>query len=233
MKAVVVAIASTGDPYDDLRCQFERHFAMHAPPCFDLVFLYASDAPPDERCDEKFVARCPELATDTLIPGVLQKTVCYLRQMPEGYDFVVRTNVSSWYHWDHLRRYLEACPRSGFAAGYSPDGSHLSGCNMVLSADVAALVAGADLETDVIDDVAISRELERRGISGRAVSRLDMVYDRTLEVHGPPGEAFHVRLKRYDRGEDVRTFGLLTLMYDGAARAADLVSRLTGADLVP
>jgi len=211
MRAVVAAISSRGAPYDALRAAFEAHFRANAPPSLDLVFLYARDGPEDA-----LSARCPHLPRESLVPGALAKTAWFLGQPGlERYDFVVRTNLSSWYNWHALERFLGGLPRgTRLAAGFSPDGSHLSGCNLILSARLARELASAPLDASLIDDLAISRYLfSDPGVDLRGVARLDLVYGDAVEQHGAPEHTFHVRLKHHDRALDVALFRALTACY--------------------
>lgn len=216
MRVLVLVIASRGAAYDAMRVAWGRH----APPAgWRVAWLYGEPHDAPEPGD--FVAAgVPEC----LIPGALDKTISALRGMPlSEYDYVLRTNLSSWFHWGVLARYLAESPRARFCAGWSPDGSHLSGCGLLMSSDVAARLAAAnDLDRGLVDDLAWSAWLARsRDIAIEWTPRIDLVYDDTVLLHPSPAvaaaHAWQVRLKHHDRALDARLLSELVAGYDPGA----------------
>lgn len=223
MRVAVLVIASPG--YDAFAALWARH-AARAPPEFTVRFLVTREA--DGVRGQNWVF--PDVK-ESLVPGVLDKTLlAFRRALDEDFDVVVRTNMSSFYHWRALRAFLDASPSRGLAAGLAPDRSHLSGCNLVLSRDVVEHVLAHQRELDraVIDDVALAAvllrdfdpawvpRLEFAAVSApmtrsgrcRALLRLD-----GDARHAP--HVFHVRLKTPGaRDFDVANFRALVDAYD-------------------
>ena len=223
----IVAIASPGPPYDALAPLVVDHFLRSAPPTYTLVLLYGDRVPPGAPAPSGHRVRVVAAPfPDTLVPGVLDKTVWWLGRHAGAYEYVVRTNLSSWYHWEGLDAYLRAMPGRRAMAGYAPDASHASGCNLILTSDLAAaLGAATDLDRGLVDDLAFAAWARARGLSWRPVGRLDLVYEAALLVHEPEVLAFHVRLKHADRAEDPAWFRALADQYDPEQPAVQAVLR--------
>lgn len=216
MKVAVLVIASPGAAYARFRELWALH-AARAPASMTVRFL-VTEAGDD--MDWAFPG-----VRESLVPGILDKTLLAFRRcVDEGFDAVVRTNLSSFYHWKALGDFLRGAPERGLAAGLSPDRSHLSGCNLVLSRDVVehVLAHAAELDRGKIDDLALSALL-LRDFRARWVPRLEIVdVSGTRGLLSLPGagagadpEPFHVRLKNPGRREfDVDNFAALVEVYD-------------------
>jgi hypothetical protein len=204
MRVDVLAIASPGQAYDALKVVAWEH-SKAAPPGFRVEFVYgdsvsAKPTPLDAHYDD--VPEC-------MIPGILDKSIAAMRAALDSADppdFIVRTNVSTWFRWDRMAYWLETAPRTGLAAGYSPDHTHLCGCCIVLSADVArALVGYKGYDTSLIDDLAIAKALDAMGVAFRWIPRIDILSD-AIVGHCTEGqdplEAFQVRIKSCLGGGD-------------------------------
>lgn len=237
MRVLVLVIASrpaggTAAEYDvpayaPMREAWDKH-AAQAPEGLDVRFVYGAGGPAGPR-DWTF-EDVPETAT----PGILDKTVLALeRGLRDGYDAFVRTNLSSFYQWRALLDFLRSQPPERLAAGLCPDRSHLSGCNLVMSRDVAQAVVAATttLDRSKIDDLAISEFLLSR-YAPTWISRLELVFgaDRgyVLLHPGDAGEAaFHVRLKNPGkRDTDAVFLRRLVDLYDPALPAETLCQML-------
>ena len=223
MRVLVLVIASRGPAYDAMRRAWARH-ASARPAGWRVAWLYGEPSEPGAEPSEPgdFVARG---VRECITPGALDKTVAALRELlTDDYDYVLRTNLSSWFHWRLLAEHLAGCPRARYAAGYSPDGSHLSGCGLLMSRDVAARLAKASLDRGLVDDLAWSAWLARtRDIDIEWTPRIDLVYDDAVLLHPSPaaaaGSAWQVRLKHHDRALDARLLELLVAGYDPGAGA--------------
>lgn len=218
MRVLVLVIASRGKAYDGMRRAWDVHLRA-APACVDVRFLYGArddGAGDDGAGDDGLVGNVEYDIPECIVPGALDKTVRFLSETDvSGYAYVVRTNLSSWFHWDRLLAWLRERPRAGFAAGYSPDRSHLSGCNLTLSRDLAAGLACAPLDRGLVDDLAWSPWIFSEAAVVECVPRLDLVYgDYDVELHGNVDAAWHVRLKHTDRDLDVALMDFLAREYD-------------------
>lgn len=218
MRVLIAVIASVTDHYDAMKAAWIRHFrACPQSTDFsaDLEFLYGVPGPQNPgEYDTVF----PDVR-ESLVPGILQKTTKAFRE--SDHDFVVRTNLSSWFHWRGLRDFLRSSPSTDFVAGYSPTKDHLSGCNFIASRDVIEYLGKYEFPGTDFDDLELSRAV--RHVPWTWVSRIDLVYASSIEIHGDPRAAFHVRLKHDDRTLDVRLFDALVCAYSEDVSAADLV----------
>ena len=220
MRVAVLVIASPG--YDAFAALWARH-AARAPPEFAVRFLVTREADGVPGLNWVF-----EGVEESTVPGILDKTLlAFRRALDEDFDVVVRTNMSSFYHWPALRAFLDASPSRGLAAGLSPDRSHLSGCNLVLSRDVVehVLAHRPELDRADLDDVALSAVL-LRDFDPTWVPRLEFTVVTApmtrsgrcralLRLDGDSAHVFHVRLKTPGaRDFDVDNFRALVEAYD-------------------
>ena len=240
MRVYVGVIASGGGAYDAMKAAWLAH--VPAPDDggdfrVDVEFLYGAPAPGGESASSR--DRSYDDVPESLVPGVLDKTLRAFRDAlaatrDGGYDFFVRTNLSSWYHWAALKTFLESCPSLGLAAGFSPGRDHLSGCNLVVSRDVAEELVRAPYPRRDLDDLETSSViLQTLGIAPRWVSRVDLVYDAAVIVHGRARDAFHVRLKHFDRRADVALVRALVDAYDPGVPTSETVDRALAACGLP
>jgi hypothetical protein len=210
MRVDVLAIASPGRVYDAMKAVAAEH-ARAAPPGFRVEFVYGGGGgggngttPGGATLDRSYDV--PE----NMVPGILDKSIAAMRAALDSADppqYIVRTNVSTWFRWDRLAAYLETAHRTGLAAGYSPDHSHLCGCCIVLSADVArALVDFDSYDKSLIDDLAIAGALRRLGVDVQWIPRVDILADAIVghgeEVGQDPAETCQVRVKHCLGGDD-------------------------------
>lgn len=198
-----MVIASPGEAYDLMQEAWLVSWRRQHRPGLRLVILRGwpggtgppvvpLDAPAAE---EVRVAGVPE----TLIPGVLDKTVACLAGLGPGWVF--RTNLSSYVEVPALQRAMEALPEGG-VLGFSPGRDHLCGAGMGLSPGAVSVLLRerAHLDRSLIDDVAISRLLLSRGCPVTWTGRIDRVWPDGLCLHGTA--RYHVRLKTLDRRGD-------------------------------
>lgn len=148
------------------------------------------------------IVRIP--TSETLIPGVLDKTVhaiqYFLQDSHRNFKYILRTNLSSMWHWQRLLQVLRMLNDTGVYAGVRGPG-FVSGAGMLLSRDVAELLIEnrSDLDMRVIDDVAIGALMTRLNIRSTILTRYD--YTSThLPAPLDKGERFyHYRIKTANR----------------------------------
>jgi hypothetical protein len=93
------------------------------------------------------------------------------------FDYLLRTNTSSYVHRPLLSEQVGALPRQGYYGGSLVPGDPpwVSGTGILMSRDVAELGAADDSwEYDVVDDVAMGRVAHRAGIEPRELPRVDV-----------------------------------------------------------
>lgn len=197
-----LAIASGGEAYDAMKLVGAEHLNSVDNGVLDIKaqYVYGTDS---TSAVKKYATPLDKMydVPESMIPGILDKSVLAMRAaLLDSPDYVIRTNASTWFHWDKLAAWLENAPRTGLAAGYSPDQSHLCGCCVILSADVARkLTDDAVLDKSLIDDLAMSKALRELGVQFTWIPRIDIL-DHGIVGHGSelgmdPADAFQLRIK--------------------------------------
>lgn len=116
------------------------------------------------------------------------------------FDFVYRTNTSSYVDTAMLSQLLASKQRSRYYAGYhNPSyGGFASGCGYALSRDCAKIVA-ADRRVAAAypDDVAVAKLLQSHGITHEHLQRMDLETQQQLDAWRSSGRqrCFHYRCK--------------------------------------
>jgi hypothetical protein len=142
----------------------------------------------------------------------------YLHDTFDNYDFVLRTNMSSFYRFN---KYLEACeqfPKENFCTGVVGlhDGQRFpSGCGFTVSTDVARLIAQCPIDTDLNDDVAIGKVLTTNNIPIVNTSRYNIKIGETVD--DIVTDEYHFRVNTAneggDRWDDLKTYKKLIKKY--------------------
>ena len=143
VKVIVYVITSQGDVYKDLEDMWRKYMDLNArikcffirgDPNLEQEWQISSDG-------KTIYCRCQE----NLVPGIIEKSMISLNYLKtdDTYDYVIRTNISSFWIWDRLLDYLQVAPRHKFYAGRGtePDfHKHMQGTNIILSRDLAHLL---------------------------------------------------------------------------------------------
>jgi hypothetical protein len=166
MRVLVLIIASDDKPcYAQHRAVWRERWDLH--PAFECKFLQMREGLTGEEEHTFFVQ-----GVESLHPGILDKTVAALRHyLDRGYDFILRTNLSSLWFFDRFAQVLEDMPSSGVYAGVNSSvRRYVSGGGLLLSCDVARLlVENMHLNTtNCVDDVDIGCVLEALGVEIRS-----------------------------------------------------------------
>lgn len=126
--------------------------------------------------------------------GTSAKMHAGLRFLIENYrfDYLVRTNSSTYIHLPTLRAHLKSAPRNRYYAGpvykplrndLPPEVPYAQGTCIVLSRDVAALFASdGEWDYDTTDDVATGRAARRLGIQFNPLPQLIVEDSTDLKV---------------------------------------------------
>lgn len=169
LKLLVLIIASFDPVYDAHWHAWQRSVAA-LPAWVDAYFLVADPGQAEAVTlheDRRVVSVKTE---ENFIPGILVKTMESLRwfvsRQQQKYTHVLRTNMSSAWHWERMARDLARVPSdapalAGIFATHETPWPMVAGSGMLMSwPAVRLLVEHADrLRMDLIDDVAISRLL--------------------------------------------------------------------------
>lgn len=117
----------------------------------------------------------------TFIPGILEKTVMAFEAMLpnlENYDYVLRTNLSSFYIFHRLFDFLETLPTEGCYCAVPGMVNNIpfgSGAGFILSPDLIQLIVNKKdtISYNLIDDVAIGEFLYHENIPIIPATRFD------------------------------------------------------------
>ena len=220
-KTLILIIATNDQPaYIELQKVWESYMNSD-PDHFDVYFLRAD---PDLVSDFKINQAKNEIilkTTEGFVPGILNKSILGIKAMGEklkNYDYVIRTNLSSFYYFPNLYTYLQTLPRQKVFCGVPmwivkdvppnlPNNMNtipfISGAGIIFSTDMAKLLVdeSKDLEkykTEMADDVFIGLFFAFKGINFcRAPERQDFFTYQTWvsKKDQIPPDAFHFRAK--------------------------------------
>ena len=223
MLGTVAVISSGGEAYERMAAAWLVSWRLQHRPGYRLVLLHGgpddqNSIVPLEAPDAfRAVLACPE----TLIPGVLDKTIAFLNQLHAGGGWVYRTNLSSYVDLGRLIREMDGLPPQGIL-GYAPGRDHLCGAGLGLSERAVDVLKSHEhlLDRSVIDDVAMSGLLFSLGCTVVWTGRMDRVYPDGLVCHNRPAQhQYHVRLKTQDRLADADVLMALAAEGIGLAEA--------------
>ena len=154
---------------------------------------------------------------ESIKPGVINKTlVSFEAMLPKirEYDYIVRTNLSSFYVFDRLLTYLKDCPREKFYAAHIQGYNAVrlpaetfyigSGCGFIVTPDLIELMVAHKQffmnNKSFWDDQLIGIFLHNKGIKLVNHDRLD-IYSMNQWHHKKnslPETTFQVRVKNPD-----------------------------------
>lgn len=99
--------------------------------------------------------------------GTSAKTHACLKYLArrDSFDYLVRTNSSTYVHLPRLLNHLAGAPRKGYYAGADQGEPHAQGTLIILSSDVVERLANdRHWEYDTVDDAALGRAALRGGV---------------------------------------------------------------------
>ncbi|MGT2461430.1 hypothetical protein [Sinomonas atrocyanea] len=177
-------------------------------------------------------SRQVQIDGDRLMTGVPEtylntnpKNIAGLRHLlaTQEFDYVFRTNTSSYVNLAALEEYVQNLPRTGYYAGFigESDGTRFaSGTCTLISRDVAVrATTDSQWEFGLIDDVAMGRSMARAGIGVHPLDRVDVLTPEDLEALTPEAlrRAFVVRCKSLGgRDHDVKAMRRVHELYCSA-----------------
>ena len=166
---------------------------------------------------------------DVQIPDIYgnigAKTVGALRHVLQAhqFDFLFRTNTSSYVFLPLLQRFVQSAPDQACYAGFlgqTPQMTFVGGAGILLSRDMVAFAAQDPAwDWDLMDDLALALSIARAGVDPRPLPRIDLRSpDRVTSV---PTEqwltCFHVRCQAAgDRMQDIETMRRVQAAYASA-----------------
>lgn len=206
LKVLILVIASDNlAVYGKLKELWRRHMHIDKKH-IDVYFIQA-----DPNLDEEVKIEGDTIwsrSEESFFIGIINKTLMtlnYLSPVIESdYDYVIRTNLSTFYSFPRLLKFLASAPRSGLYNGalvyYSNTMSFVSGTGIILSKDVALLLGSKAKEyfnVSCNDDIMISDILYKEGIRATPQERIDYIKPEDVQVDktSTPESCFQFRLK--------------------------------------
>ena len=156
-----------------------------------------------------------------LTPGVYIKTIKCIKYINENYDydFLVRTNLSSFWNLNNLLNLKEHLNLNNFCGGYIIFNSFISGTGIILSKDVSINLSINIYETDMNEDVFISALLQYLGYNltdlNNNIKNYQMEYlindiDNINHILPKINNSLYFRIKNNDRNIDLQLFNILS-----------------------
>lgn len=229
MKLLVLIIASDNLPvYQTLQQLW--NYSTH--PDVDYWFLKGNEHLQNEyEADETthtFTVKC----RDDYHKGIVDKTLKALQVLSttKAYDYILRTNLSSFYIFDRLMELLKTAPRTNYYAGI--EGKHngkpfVSGCGFIMSPDIVKTICEhPDKVWDAsigCDDVCFGQFIHQHHLKG-----LPYTHIRRYDIYQPQSDfqavvhelktdrsICHIRIKHdyYREVYDVQVRALLTELF--------------------
>ena len=220
-KLIIVVIASPGQRYDEFLKIWKQYDKKHD----DIKVFYVFGKDHIKADDSEIVAD----SVENLIPGILLKTVYAMDKIHKeyNYDFLLRTNLSSFFVLPKLYQFLDTLPKTGCYTGMNLNGRRyvrfVSGSGIIMSRDVIYLLLSnkRDIDCGYIDDYTIGKFMRDHRVIMRpiAVNRVDDLSIKndfnelvSLVDQLKQGPHFHFRLKAIEkryRKDDSRKMALL------------------------
>ena len=160
--------------------------------------------------------------TESFIPGIYQKSIKAIEYVTNNYsfDYVIRTNLSTFWHLPNLFNLLDSKPKEKFACGYAFQG-FISGTGIIMTRDVGILVYSNPNFSYIGDDLAISQTIQANQILlyditeykwGFLIPKNDNLPSncRYLDINENDfSDILNFRIKNGDRNIDVEYFKIL------------------------
>ena len=163
-----------------------------------------------ENCWEQRIATLPSNIKDevdfhfcksgeeSFVPGIFLKSIEAMKNA-QDYEFILRTNLSSFFVFSKLLLLLNALPKEKCFAGVSQNLDFVSGAGMIMSRDVAQLFVEnyhiCDYNT-LPDDVAFGRLSDAFNIPRIHLPRFDIhSYIPTSVLASRLSSHYHLRIK--------------------------------------
>ena len=183
-----------------------------------------------------FIEYNPELSSDIIednntiyvkgiesIPGMYYKTMKAIEYVNNIYsfDYIVRTNLSTFWHIPNLLNFINNIPKQRFACGFAIQG-FITGTGIIITRDVGVLLYTKYCDSHTYEDVTISYNIQSYGIHlhnivnykwGFLIPKIDDLPPncRYINIDDDFSDILHFRIKNTDRNLDVEYFKKLLL----------------------
>lgn len=205
IKVLVLIIASDNTPIYRSLQNIWRSYMHNDPEHIEAYFIKGN---PDLSSDYQIEGDVIWSRTvENIMPGIVNKTILSLEallpRIKGEFDYVLRTNLSSFYIFPRLLTFLKTCPTRSFYCS----GGHAhfaSGSGFLMSPDVVEMLLAHKNElindTSGNDDVVIGNFLYQRGVFVTHHPRIDIlnVGDWNSIKNHIPSDVFQLRVKNED-----------------------------------
>ena len=216
-KIIFLIISSDNEPvYAQMREILPKYLNLY----FDKIqyfFIECNSEQSEEVVEKDHYLYCK--GVDSTIPGIFHKTMKSMNYLDNHYscDFVVRTNLSTFWHMDNLLKLVNTLPTQGYAGGFCFAKDYLSGTTMIFSSDVIQRLIPYSQDSRALlinDDVAISIFLHDEKIPIQPVKNYSWDYTGSLQIIQPDHNVdnvlnFRIKNQNNDRKLDVINFKIL------------------------
>ena len=204
LKVLVLIITSDDVPvYKELQKIWQRY--MHNDPeHVEVYFIRGDPALPVDYAIEGDVVWSK--TAESIMPGIINKTILSLEgllpRIHTEFDYVLRTNLSSFYVFPRLLKFLERCPRQQLYCGSTDRAiTFCSGSGFLLTPDLAQMLVDHKSyflnNNRANDDVLIGNFFKEQGIRATPHFRIDFcsLHDWYILKNMIPDNVFHFRVK--------------------------------------
>ena len=160
---------------------------------------------------------------DSIIPGILTKTKKALDYINSkySYDYVIRTNLSSFWDLNNLLKFKSSIINETVCYGHLPFNSFISGTGIILSNDISKKITPLiSVDTQEHDDIYISRLLNQCRYSIQNMEKIGFTIKYLCDnnnnvIPDNTNNILYYRIKNADRNIDIDMFKrLLFKIYD-------------------
>lgn len=188
------------------RLQSVWRMYMHTNPHIDCYF-YKGD--PNLETDSKLDDDTLWIKIEENLDNVYEKTIRafeYFSDKIENYDYIFRTNLSSFVVFDKYVEYCSQNPRTQFVSGYIGKHEEIlfpSGCGFTMSTDIVLDLIRDRPPIVYLDDVSIGKWLMIKNIPILPADRVDLTNNSTGSLSRlTNNNTFHYRIKNDNREID-------------------------------
>lgn len=202
MKILILVLSFNEPPYDELmKAQKETFDSVSVPGVKSVYYRGGGDSFTGVQNPmwNELIFPC----TDNYFFMSEKFKLCLEAVQAESYDFIFRTNSSSYVNKSNLIKFSEKLPTERCYAGWKIDGpeySICSGAGFFISKDVAKILREKiDVKKEIEEDCYIGKILWDEGIE---IIDDKSRYDVPSEFLEIPTDRYHYRLKTGDRRKD-------------------------------
>lgn len=206
-KVLILVLSSENSPYDLLEDSIRNTWLKLNKYSVPVFFYYGSNGDDNKIIDDKIYLKIFED-----YGTITQKTLLVFELIYNNFDFdfIYRTNSSSYVDINLLYEHLETIKPENFYSGVTARCSGIdfcSGCGYFLSRDLVKLIVENKEKCDInmIDDKSIGQFLTSNGVPLTNADRID------FPVNNPSLDCFHYRCKEScgDRNQDIKNMNLI------------------------